>query len=209
MTFSQSDIRRKIDALLARAKGTNSPAEAMAAAAKAQELLARYNIDPATVGADAVSSGPIARKSTPGFASTLAVASAHIFACAVYRRREGRGWRVQFVGREGDRITAELMLEFFIKAVRRAEREHVAAGGRGGDAFRKVMANEIVRRAEELATDSAAIERATSTLPALKNSGPKTFRVNVDTAAAARAAGQRVSFARQAMGGATLRLGRS
>ncbi len=184
MTFSQSDIRRKIDALLARAKGTNSSAEAMAAAAKAQELLARYNIDPATVGADAVSSGPIARKSTPGFVGTLAVASAHIFACAVYKKPEGPGWRVQFVGREGDRITAELMLEFFIKAVRRAEREYVA-------------------------TDGAAIERATSTLPALKSSAPKTLRVNVNTAAAARAAGQRVSFARQAMGGATLRLGRS
>ena len=206
MSFSDSDILRKIRALLAKAASTDSPEEAMACAAKARELLRRYRIDPGKAQQQATA-GDIGesvheREKVPGWTIPLAFAAAHLFNCRIYRK----GKLMVFFGREGDRVTAGEMYTFFISAVDKATKAWKAKAREQGilfdeSMFRNEMADEIQRRAERLAGDSQVLALVDKSMPFLRpargGGGYTRFWGGEGTSAAARAAAGKVGFNRQ------------
>jgi hypothetical protein len=206
MSFSDSDILRKIRALLAKAASTDSPAEAMACAAKARELLRNYRIDPAKAQehayAEEIGETVHEREKIPGWTIALAFAAAHLFNCRIYRMNR----RMVFFGREGDRVTACEMYSFFISAVDKATKAWKARA-REQDVlfdesmFRNEMADEIQRRAERMAGDHQVLALVDKSMPPLSNSrgggGYGPFYGGESTSAAARDAAGKVGLHRQ------------
>lgn len=207
MSFSDSDILRKIRALLAKAASTDSPEEAMACAAKARELLRRYRIDPGKAQqqatAEDIGESVHERGKIPGWTIPLAFAAAHLFNCRIYRMNR----RMVFFGREGDRVTAGEMYTFFISAVDEATKAWRAKAREQGirfdeSMFRNEMADEIQRRAERLAGDSQVLALVDKSMPILREprgggGGYTRFWGGEGTSAAARAAAGKVGFNRQ------------
>lgn len=228
-----ASIRRKIVALLAKAKSTTSPAEAMAFAAKAQELLAKHNLTEADV--DPERPGRTHHSRIVTWQGTVAKAAAHLFDVHIYRN-SADGAAV-FVGPEGNRVTATLMHDFFLASIRRAKRQwqkdlraklldtHEALGrdrlstsvqasvegqiksaGRRA-AFERGMAGELYRRAKEAHTQSQdALDKAALALPELEQRKGRRVRVG-EGYGAGREAAAGVGLNRQAVGGRALQLG--
>jgi len=227
-----ASIRRKIAALLAKAKSTTNPAEAMAFATKAQELLARHNLTEADV--DPERPGRTRHNRIATWQGTVAMTAAHLFDVHAYKDSDGTA---VFVGPEGNRVTATLMHDFFLAAIRRAKREwqktkraavldyletlghdrmaahvqahadrEVKAAGRRA-AFERGMANELYRRAKEQHTQSQeALNKAALALPELQQAKARKVRLGSGFSAGGEAAAN-VGFNRQAVGGAALQIG--
>jgi hypothetical protein len=207
--WTPEEARRKIAALFAKAKGTSNPAEAMAFAQKAAEMGRQYGIDPASTDPDRVTKGlyKTGNKAAPVWKAYLAQAAARLNRCHLYRTFGG----VVFVGREGDRITAELMFDFFVKAADKATRTYMKGPGRDhwaprrlSSGFRNGFALEVLKRAAEAVPENPA------TLPeiaeVLKAANLRYRRTSVNCSEAGRQAGRSVGLNRQAMGGQTLAL---
>lgn len=161
------DIIRKIKALIAKAASTNSEAEAMACAAKAQELMAKYNLTEAQVSSEAIGELPKNKRISDQWRRWIAVCTARLFNCVLvisYFEREfkngGRGYDKcwSFVGRQGDCVTADLMTDYFIGAVVRLANEHskeVQGGQQEWRMFAKACALRLSQRIYEMAEKSA------------------------------------------------------
>ena len=230
MTDSENiaSIRRKIAALLAKAKGTDNAAEAMAFAAKAQELLQRHNLSEREVGPDAPGRTP--HKRGVGWRGTVAMAAAHLFDVKCYY--EG-GKVLTFAGAEGGRVTATLMYDYFVQMILRAKRAYLkqakeeiltklrseaqSAYDRANEdfwlryelkrrtknsAFERGAAGELYRLAfAQHVSDGRLLVIAVESMPDdLRD--PKRRTVKIGSAASdGRAAAAKIGLARQAMGG--------
>ena len=161
------DIIRKIKALIAKAQSTNSEAEAMACAAKAQELMAKHNLTETQVSDDAIGELPKNKRIADEWRRWLAASTARLFNCSLIITHFEREWKNggrgydkcwSFVGRQGDRVTADLMTDYFIGAVVRLANEHrkeVKGGQQEWRMFAKACALRLSKRIYEMAEKSA------------------------------------------------------
>lgn len=211
--WSEEDARRKISALLSKAKSTASPAEAVAFANKAADLARKYSIDPASLDPDKVTEHfkGVGRRHVPTWKSWLAEAGARLNSCATLLC----GGEVIFIGRKGDSITAELMFEFFVSAANKATRDFLSTQPsahqrrRRANAFRNSFANELLRRCEEAALPEPGIQTAIEAYMGSVSLAKWRSRT-VQGHHLGRLAASEVGLSRQAMGEAPLRIeGRS
>jgi hypothetical protein len=119
-------ILTKIKALLTKAASTNNQHEAAAFAAKANELMEKYQID---VDSIRNTDDPVGRdkiyqtvNAAAGWRRQLAGATARYYGCRVVHtvdphKRNGFGTEVEMFGRESARVTALAMLPYFITTV--------------------------------------------------------------------------------------------
>lgn len=122
-----TDIIRKIKALLAKAKGTSNENEAVAFAEKASELMAKHEIDPKDIDENTIRYRAGQKRINEKWWANIALVTGRMFNCYFYRdvywhpKRNGAGLsesqRFMFVGRQNDAITAELMTDFFISTI--------------------------------------------------------------------------------------------
>lgn len=120
------DIIRKIKALLAKANSTDSEAEAMAFAIKAKELMDKHNVSNADIDDNRIGYKPQHKRIPDPWRGWIASSTARLFNCVLvtgWHRKELRNGRSTsekgfiFYGREGERLTAEIMTDYFIGAV--------------------------------------------------------------------------------------------
>jgi hypothetical protein len=204
--WTEQDARRKIAALFAKAKGAGSAAEAIAFAAKAAELARQYGIDPASLDPDRIghSSRCVTRGKVPVWRIWLGMAAARLNGCETFRQ----GGNLMFVGRQGDRVSAELMFDYFEQICDRAVQRHLNEGRvqrprHAARCFRNSFAHEIITRAESAVAmdrgrETAIAEYMASTL------GPKARFGRVLGSEAGRRAAAGVGLSRQAMGSTPL-----
>lgn len=219
-------IRKKIAALLAKARGTDNMAEAAAFAAKAQELLAKHNLTESDV--DPQAPGRTPHRKAPSWRGAVSMAAAHLFDVIVYRERDGT---VVFAGGEGNRVTATLMHDYFVQSIQRAKRKYVAevrakvrAENPGitpylvdlavktltrNAVFERGAASELLARARaQHIADPKMLAIAEQSSPALGKARKNRFRGSATAFAAGRAAGGAIGINRQAPGASTLAIGR-
>lgn len=118
-------IIKKIQALWAKAQGTDIEAESLAFAKKAKELLQEYNLSEEILGKPQINQNNYLR-SFKRWHQVLATATARYFGCSVYfERAKSRGSRLRvvaavFTGQPAAQKTAFVMFEHFEKAIQRA-----------------------------------------------------------------------------------------
>jgi len=141
-------LLEKIKALLAKAASTDNAAEAEAFAAKAAELMDKYQIDIDQLGqaGDAIGedTGYTTKERKAVWQNHVASATARYFGCDTVLSSRYEGTRTQFIGRESARMTAMEMLPYFLQTINRLAREMVAEDkARGINAHQRATANRI------------------------------------------------------------------
>jgi hypothetical protein len=124
---AKADLIRKIRALLAKSKSTDSEHEALAFASKARALALCHGLDATALDPEAIGFEDGVQPYGTRWSKQIAMATAEMFGCSVYRSTGRRGHLV-FVGREGDRLTTDLMAAYFVKSVQRLARRNAATG---------------------------------------------------------------------------------
>jgi hypothetical protein len=167
----QTDLLDRVRKLLAKAEGDGcTPAEAEALTAKAAELMARYGIDRALLGAARPETDrPADRKF--GFDRPWADVKAHLLAavatalrCQCVQTQTAEGTQLHVFGYASDLERAEILYtSLLVQMARALAREPVPAAGNSAKAWRRswmlgycsaVVAR--IRAAEEAAVASAA-----------------------------------------------------
>lgn len=114
-------IKTKIMALLAKAKSTDSEAEADAFFSKAQELMEKHQLELHDLGVDdplGKTDGVTAQPGPPSYKSDVQCALARYYGAKPIIMNHGDGkWHVEIVGPESSRVTTELMTDFVWKQV--------------------------------------------------------------------------------------------
>lgn len=141
-------LLEKIKALLAKAASTDNASEAEAFAAKAAELMDKYQIDTDQLGdaGDAIGedTGYQTKEPKPVWQNYVASATARYYGCSTVLSQRAAGTKTQFIGRESARITALEMLPYFLQTVNRLAREMVAEdAARGIRSHQRATANRI------------------------------------------------------------------
>lgn len=152
--MSDSSIITKIKALLAKAASTTNANEAAAFAAKANELMEKYQID-----VDAIRNGddPVGRDrsyegKSGGWRQSLAGATGRYYGCRAVRTTLPDGTHtLEIFGRESARVTAMLMFPYFQKTVLAMSREMAKLTGMNKQACSKQIGLELAVRLRELA----------------------------------------------------------
>jgi hypothetical protein len=227
-------IKNRIKALLAKAESTQHPAEREAFTAKAHELLNEYQLDLGEL-IDAedpvdVTRGDV-RGWVPSWEISLMVAVARYYGCRPVtakghgRRTDGTFGatiRVDYVGRESARVTADLMFQFIRSQVMAAGRELFKADpsrplGRHqrdvGNAL-VIRIQQLMPKAEQDAADSGVnalvpVDRIEAMLAELYPDLTKGRVSKIGSTGKARKAADGVSLHRQAGGSSALRIGRA
>lgn len=212
------DIIRKIKALIAKAASTNSEAEALGCAAKAQELMAKYNVSEAQVSDETIGEMPKNKRIADEWRRWLASSTARLFNCSLLiehfarpYKTGGTGWDRcwTFVGREGDRITADLMTDYFIGAVVRLANEHRRETGCGQNEWRQFakacalrLSQRIHKMSGEVADQKqlALVDEAIAAMDLGKARKAKQIQLSGDAAKAGFAKGNDVGLNLQATG---------
>lgn len=128
------DVIRKIKALLAKAGDEGvTEAEAMSYAEKAAELMAKHGIDPKSVDENTIHEYHQKKRMNEKWWWEIACSTAMMFNCVCLKQKFvrqttkknansawTRSWGFIFIGRENERITTELMSEFFIGTIMKA-----------------------------------------------------------------------------------------
>lgn len=203
--WTPEEARRKIAALFAKANAAGTPEEALAFAHKAAELARTYGIDPAELHPDRIDESRVrkAARAVPMWRAYLADAAARLNNCAVVLS----GGELRFIGRQGDRITAELMAAYFEKAAQRAATAHgatvITPMRRAAIArFRMGFAANLCHRAREACPLDDEVQRHLA-----ERGNLKARRTTARASAAGWEAGAATSLHRQATGAPQLALG--
>lgn len=125
-------IIKKIQALWAKACGTDIEAESLAFAKKAKDLLREYNLSEDILGKEQIKQETFF-KSFKNWQKILASATARYFGCAVYftTYRNGgapRTLEAVFTGAQAASKTAFVMFEYFEKAILQLAKKHGYSG---------------------------------------------------------------------------------
>ena len=220
---SKDKITKIIKALLAKAAGTDNENEAAIFAAKAHEMMERYQIEVS----DVLKDDPVDRSkpysatsSSPSYKKHLWVAIARYYGCkTVISWKTHTDYEVHIIGRESSRITAELMYPFIMEQVRKEGRRIAPEMGLKPEASIRDVANALVLRINRLIAEQERNQPKPATV-AGKNALVVTSAVNqlmeqlyprlknvngrgIGTNSAARGAAEGISLNRQATGGGT------
>lgn len=149
-------ILQTIKALLAKAASTTNMAEAAAFAAKANELMEKYQVD---IDAIHASDDPVGRDyayetkaRTKTWQMRLAAACARYYGCkVVYTFDDDNKYKVDIFGRESARITSMEMNPYFIKTVNAMARDMAKKTGWDGYKCAKQIGLELAQRLRSLA----------------------------------------------------------
>lgn len=162
-------LLEKIKALLAKAASTDNAAEAEAFAAKAAELMDKYQVDIDQLGeaGDAIGEdeGYRTKERKAVWQNYVASATARYYGCDTVLSTRWDGTATKFIGRESARMTAVEMLPYFLQTINRLAREMVAADkARGIKSHQRATANriglEFANRLAELTPDRPAAATA-------------------------------------------------
>lgn len=153
-----SAILDKIKALLAKAASTSNAHEAEAFAAKASELMEKYQVD---IDAIRASDDPVGRDfgyttkaKTMPWQGSVASAAAMYYGCrTILHTGSYDGSKVEFFGRESARITALEMLPYFIKTINWHAREMARETGWDSYKCAKQVGLEFAHRLRQLAPE--------------------------------------------------------
>lgn len=223
-----SNIKAKIEKVLAKAKGTDNEAEAAVFLAKAEAMMEEHQITLLDLGDDDPMGqfiGMTGTPSSPTWQRHLMSALAQYYGATTVRTRRWRDGREIFelsiCGSESARVTTELMYPFVLQQVREQGRKSAAEMGLKPAAATRRVANALVHNISRMVAEKAqaaprteaAAKNALVTVEALDawmdenwpNLG-KARRSTTSTNATARAAAGRVSLHRQAGGSATKRI---
>jgi len=129
--MSQSNIKTKIAALLAKAEGTDNPFEAATFMAKVNELLEKHQIEMNEVRAhERESSDPLGTEvggtklfNTHPWARLVGNCLANYYGCRFWYYRNGNHIIYNVVGRQSARVTFELMFPFVLSQVRQSAKK--------------------------------------------------------------------------------------
>lgn len=222
--MSDSKIKSKIAALLAKAKGTDNEHEAEAFLAKAMELLEEHQLSMADLeDAD----DPVKRHS--GLDGTKWVASWHrdlyralgtLYGCYSVKVNLHNGYRQELVGRESAIVTTDLMFDWIKKECNRLGRELYAKGGApNATNGARLVGNALVRRIWSLVPkeDAPRTEAATKNALVTKSRVLQVVdevygkldqgrRTRTATTASARELANSIGLHRQAGGSSALQL---
>lgn len=170
----------KIKALLAKAASTDNPNEAEVFAAKANELMEKYQVD---IDAIRASDDPVGRDCAyegrlGGWRQTVASATARYFGCRAIITRCGK---VAIFGRESARISTLAMFPYFKKCVLLLSRRMAEETGLDKRACAKQIGFEFAIRLKELAP---AMEESTNTVVTGKNALIRLDEINAMVEAA-------------------------
>lgn len=217
-------ILEKIKALLAKAASTTNANEAEVFAAKANELMEKYQID---IDAIRASDDPVGKDkayATKAKATTwqmdAASATAQYYGCRAIRSRRPEGCFITIFGRESARITAMEMLPYFIKTINVYAREMSKQLGwdsykcakQIGQAFaarlqglapKMEQANSVVTGKNALIRLDEINALVEATFPHLSRSRER----QINTSAAAQAYAGRIGLAGQMGSRSSLRIG--
>lgn len=169
MTEQNKDkITKQIKALLAMAASSTFENEAEAAAAKAHELMTKYQIEVSDVLADDPldrSAPYAATSSSPSYKKHLWAAIARYYGCkSVISWKTNINYEVHIIGRESSRITTELMYPFILKQVREAGRKLANENGHKAEAMIRDVSNALVFRLSKLSAEQEAKAPTPSTV---------------------------------------------
>jgi len=157
-------ILEKIKALLAMAASTKNMDEAAAFAAKAHEMMEKYQVD---VDAIRASDDPVGhdyayhtKAKNKTWQMSLASATARYYGCrSVFTWHENL-YKVDIFGRESARITSMEMLPYLVATVNRCAREMAATTGWDGYKCAKQIGLELSVRLRTLAPPMEDAERS-------------------------------------------------
>lgn len=157
MTDNKKKITETIKALLAKAAGTDNEHEAAIFAAKAHELMEKYQV---SVG-DVLKDDPVdmtnayqATSSAPSYKKFLWRSLAHYYGCeTMLKWITSTKYEVHLVGRESSRVTTELMFPFIMEQVRKEGRKIAQARGMKPEAAIRDVANALVIRIDQLVAE--------------------------------------------------------
>lgn len=219
------NIKRKIAALLAKARSTENTHEADAFIAKAQEMLEVYQLEEWDLGAtDDLTGVDVITNAYTRYYS-LWGALARYYGAEMIRRKVRRNGKlkleVDIVGRESSRVTTQLMFPFIMQQATAAGRKLKAEGHYGSaPALTYYVINALVFRIWKLVAEAEAHKsakaqsRALVVVPELeafiKDRYPniKEGRASrLSSTSAARAEAEKVSLYRQTKGNEQLKLG--
>ncbi len=223
---SKDKITKIIKALLAKAAGTDIEAEAAIFAAKAHEMMERYQIEVSDVLRD----DPVDRSkpyaattSSPSYKKFLWRSLARYYGCkTMLQWTSPTEYEVHIIGRESSRVTAELMYPFIMKQVREAGRKIAEENEQKPEAAIRDVANALVLRLDRLTAEQkqadptpvtqsgknalVAVNAVNAFIKQLyPNAKPGSNR-GIGTSGDARGAAEGISLHRQTTGGGTKRL---
>lgn len=223
---SKDKITKIIKALLAKAAGTDNENEAEVFAAKAQELMERYQVEVN----DVLKDDPIdmtkaykATSSAPSYKKFLWRSLAHYYGCETMLQWTGHTtYEVHLVGRESSRITTELMFPFIMQQVRAEGRKIAKQTGQKPESAIRDVANALVLRLDRLVKEQRqrepqpatvagknALIATNETAALMKKLYPNSRivgRRGIGTSGAAKAAAEGISLNQQMSGGGVRRL---
>lgn len=168
------DIKRKIAALLAKAKGTDNEAEAEIFMAKVEELLTKYQIDILEVNGGMDANDPIMDHEGVTFAASGHVWRGRLYRavgmyygcesirCSTYIKDKNGRWipayNQRLVGRQSAIMTTDLMYPWIVEQVRAAAKKVAPQTGMSEQGQAKRIAAALIVRLLYLASRSKAAE---------------------------------------------------
>lgn len=171
-----SDIRKKIEKILAKAKSTNHAEEAALFMEKAQKLMEKHQISAFDLGNDSdpigMTVGAKGQSGPSAYKTHLQHALAWYYGCRSVQMEYIAGkWEVHLVGPRSARITTILMTDFIWKQcnaeARKIVAEHNLKKTAAGTMQRKII-NALLPRIRRLARE-AEYKKKQPTTPAGKN----------------------------------------
>lgn len=164
---NKQKIANTIKALLAKAAGSEFEGEAAIFAAKAQELMAKHQVEVTDILAD----DPIDRdvpysatSSSPSYKKHLWTSLARYYGCRTVISWKGNvNYEIHVIGRESSHVTAALMYPFIMEQVRKAGRKIAQETGHKPEAMIRDVANALVFRLNKLIAEQDANKPAPAT----------------------------------------------
>jgi hypothetical protein len=150
MTDEMATIQDRISKLLAKARGTDNEREAAIFMAKAQEMLARHNLDEAELRArESRDDDPVGsqdyRDGVAKWRLTIAQGCAKLYFCSLLKS----GRTIQFVGKPHNTAVAISMTDWLCTVVKRMSREHTGDRAMQAD-FQRGASIRLYQRLVEL-----------------------------------------------------------
>lgn len=221
---NKNKITQIIKALLAKAAGTDNEHEAGVFAAKAQEMMERYQVEVLDILADDPVDMTVAfegRADGPArYKSRLSSAVGAYFGCRTVFSTRGTRLTVKLIGRESSRITAELMFPFIYDQCKAAAKRISVETGVKADICERDVINAMISRLARLTREQKPVEPSTVAgknslivVDAIKAKMEELFpdikdgrAASFSTSSMARKAAEDISLHRQTTGGDTKRL---
>lgn len=227
-------VKRKINALIAKAQGTDNEHEALAFMAKATEMLERYQLELWQLGdaGDPVGDDVmfVYRDATPSMNDHHVLSAiAKYYGCRVVRTSRSVANKVgrivtersyHIIGRESSRITTQLMFPFIMEQCHEAGKRLAARGHGSASKCTLRVVNSVIIRIHKLTNDATEAAKTPETasralvvvneLQAYIDNAYGKLQQNrattIGTTSAARAEAEKVSLHRQTTGASALRI---